>query len=276
MKPVDQQVILITGATDGIGKGTAWDLAQQGATLLLHGRNAAKLATLRDVTVRETGNDRIETYSADFSSLTQVRRMAEKVSRRHRHLDVLLNNAGIGVGRSGAQQREVSADGHELRWAVNHLAPFLLTHLLLPVLVNDEPSRVVNVTSAAQQPIDFDDIMLEKGYSGFRAYSQSKLAMVMATFEFASRLQGEVITINCLHPGSLLDTKIVREGFGSPQGDVQEGVRAEVFVATAPELDGVSGQYFDQTRRARANAQAYDADARARLWRHSEQRAGIG
>jgi NAD(P)-dependent dehydrogenase (short-subunit alcohol dehydrogenase family) len=275
MKPVDEQVVLVTGATDGIGKGTARELARMGATVLLHGRSQNKLDAVRQEIMAETASTRLQTYRADFSSLAQVRGLANQISSAQAHLDVLINNAGIGAGARGRQQRQMSEDGYELRFAVNHLASFLLTHLLVPLLLREERARVVNVASAAQQEIDFVDVMLERGYSGMRAYSQSKLAMVMATFEFARSLADRPIAVNCLHPGSLLDTKMVRESFGQPQGDVEEGIRAEIFVATAPEIEGMSGEYFDRTRRARAHPQAYDARARRRLWQLSEELADL-
>jgi NAD(P)-dependent dehydrogenase (short-subunit alcohol dehydrogenase family) len=219
-----------------------------------------------------TGNDRLETYAADFASLAELRRLSEHVQARHDRLDVLINNAGLGAGPRGRQRRELSADGYELRFQVNHLAPFLLTHLMLPTLRRAAPARIVNVASVGQAPLDFDDLMLERGgYDGFRAYCQSKLAMVMATFELAARLEPGEVTVNALHPGSLLDTKMVREGFGAPQGSVDIGIAAELYLATSPDLERVSGQYFDRTRPARANAQAYDAAARRMLWRVSEQ-----
>jgi NAD(P)-dependent dehydrogenase (short-subunit alcohol dehydrogenase family) len=275
MKSVDEQVVLLTGATDGIGKGTARELARMGATVLLHGRSQKKLDAVRQEIAAETANTRLQIYRADFSSLVEVRRLADQVISDQARLHVLINNAGIGAGARGRQQRQMSEDGYELRFAVNHLAPFLLTHLLVPALRGDGPARVVNVASAAQQEIDFADVMLEKGYSGMRAYSQSKLAMVMATFEFARRFADRAIAVNCLHPGSLLDTKMVRESFGQPQGDVEEGIRAEIFLATAPEIEGMSGEYFDRTRPARAHPQAYDARARQRLWQVSEELTGI-
>jgi NAD(P)-dependent dehydrogenase (short-subunit alcohol dehydrogenase family) len=178
--------------------------------------------------------------------------------------------------REASASAKLSADGYELRFAVNHLAPFLLTHLLLLVLRRATPARVVNVASIGQTAIDFGDVMLERGYDGFRAYCQSKLAMVMSTFELAERLNAREVTVNCLHPGTLLDTKMVREGFGAPQGPVQAGIDSEVHLATSPNLEAVTGQYFDQTRPARANAQAYDAAARRKLWRLSERLVGLG
>jgi NAD(P)-dependent dehydrogenase (short-subunit alcohol dehydrogenase family) len=224
---------------------------------------------VRDEIAAAIGNDRLETYVADFASLRNVHRLAEQVSARHDCLHVLINNAGIGAGPRGGQRREVSADGYELRLQVNHLAPLLLAHLLLPLLRAGAPARIVNVASVGQVPLDFADLMLERGYDGFRAYCRSKLAMVMDTFELAGRLDPGEVTVNALHPGSLLDTKMVREGFGAPQGRVDIGIDVELYLATSADVEGVSGQYFDRTRPARANAQAYDAEARRRLWQAS-------
>ena len=272
--PLTEPTILVTGATDGIGKGTARELARRGVRVLLHGRSAERVAAARDEIAAATGNDRLETYVADFASLRDVHHLAERVSARHDRLHVLINNAGIGAGPRG-RGREVSADGHELRLQVNHLAPLLLTHLLLPRLRAGAPARIVNVASAGQAPLDFTDLMFEHGYDGMRAYCRSKLAMVMATFELAGRLDPGEVTVNALHPGSLLDTKMVREGFGAPQGPVAIGIEAELHLATSAGLQGVSGRYFDRTRPARAHAQAYDAAARRRLWQASLNLLGI-
>lgn len=273
--PLTEQTVLVTGATDGIGKGTARELARRGVRVLLHGRSAERVAAARDELAAATGSDRLETYVADFALLRDVHHLAERVSARHDRLHVLINNAGIGAGPRGEQRREVSADGHELRLQVNHLAPLLLAHLLLPLLRAGAPARIVNVASAAQAPLDFADLMLERGYDGMRAYCRSKLAMVMAAFELAGRLDPGEITVNALHPGSRLDTKMVREGFGAPQGPVEVGIEAELYLVTSADLQGVSGRYFDRTRPARAHAQAYDAEARRRLWQESLRLAGI-
>lgn len=273
MKPTDQQTILITGATDGIGKGTAMALAADGARLLLHGRDDERLAATRDEIARATGNDRLETYRADFAALDEVRGLATAVSATHDRLDVLINNAGVGRGRG--DRREQSGDGHELRFQVNYLAPFLLQSLLLPLLRNAAPARIVNVASIGQAEIDFDDPMLERGYSGMQAYCQSKLALIMASIELAAKLDPAEVTVNALHPGTLLNTKMVREGWGEPMGPVETGIEAEVYLATSGALDGVTGEYFDKTERSRAKPQAYDPDARARLWALSEQWVGL-
>jgi len=271
MKAIENQTILITGATDGIGKITARKLADRGARLLVHGRNAAKLDQVEDDLRQVTGNQKVETYLADFASLEQVRLLAQKVKADHDELDVLINNAGLGF----SDERQESEDGYELRFAVNYLAPFLLTHLLLPLVDAGAPSRIVNVSSAGQQAIDFDDVMLEQNYEAWQAYRQSKLALIMFTFELAEKLKDRDITVNSLHPGTFLDTKMVREADIKPLGTAEAGAEAEVYLATSPELDQVSGEYFDQMSKAQALDQAYDADARRKLWELSKTWTGL-
>lgn len=274
MKRVDELTVLVTGSTDGIGKRTALDLAWMGSRVLVHGRSRERgERTLREI--RETtGSGKLEYYNADFSSLAEVRRLAAEVSEDHPRLDVLINNAGIGSGGSG-HRREVSADGYELRFMVNYLAPFLLTRLLLPTLKRSAPSRIVNVSSLGQSPLDLDDLMLERHYSGWEAYARSKLALVMFTFDLAEKLRGEGVTVNALHPGSLLDTKMVREAFGRSRGDVQQGVDAVIYLATSPEVEGVTGRFFDQKRESRAIRQAYDREVRMRLNKASRVLTGL-
>ena len=275
MRPLGEQTTLVTGATDGLGRSVARELASAGATVLLHGRSAQRLEeTLRELR-DATGSDRLRSYLADLSSLDQVRRLAEEVERDHSRLDLLVNNAGIGAGSRGSGRQE-SADGYELRFAVNYLAPFLLTQLLLPLLGRSAPARIVNVASAGQAPIDFHDVMLERRYDGMRAYGQSKLAQVMFSFELAERLRAEGVdvTVNAVHPASLMNTKMVYESFGRTMSTVEEGVEATMRVATSPELDGVSGRYFDRLREGLAHPQAYDDDARRRVWRLSEELVG--
>jgi NAD(P)-dependent dehydrogenase (short-subunit alcohol dehydrogenase family) len=269
VRPVDQQTILVTGATDGLGRALAGALAARGATVLLHGRSQERLEDTRRELAAAAGN--VGSYIADFAALDDVRRLAGAVEQRHERLDLLVNNAGIGGGKNGT--REESVDGYELRFAVNYLAPFLLTKLLLPLLRRSEPARIVNVASAGQARIDFDDVMLERRYSGSRAYAQSKLAQIMFTFELAERLraEGAGVTVNALHPASLMNTKMVFESYGYTMSTIEDGVEATLRLAVSPELEGVSGRYFDRLREARPNAQAEDADARRRLWRLSDQ-----
>jgi NAD(P)-dependent dehydrogenase (short-subunit alcohol dehydrogenase family) len=274
MRPVDKQTILVTGATDGLGRALARELAARGATVLLHGRTKARLEDTRREIVEATGSDRLRTYLADLASLEQVRRLGREVAGDQERFDVLVNNAGIG----GDGPRQQSADGLELRFAVNYLAPFLLTELLLPLLRRSAPARIVNVASVGQVPIDFDDVMLERGYDALRAYRQSKLAQIMFTFELAERLRaaGESgVTVNALHPATLMNTKMALETFGYAMSTIEDGVEATLRLAVAPELERVSGRYFDRLDDAEANAQAYDADARGRLWRLSTALTGL-
>ena len=274
MRPISEQVILITGATDGMGRQLARDLAAQGATLLLHGRDQARgEATLTEIR-RATGNDRLKYYRADFASLDEVRELAQRITAEQKRLDVLVNNAGIG-GSPDDRKRALSRDGYELRLAVNYLAPFLLTRSLLPLLQASAPSRIVNVASVGQEPIDFNDLMLEHGYDGYRAYGQTKLALIMFAFDLAEELKGTGVTANALHPASLMNTKMVLENFGYTMSRIEDGVAATIRLVTDPKLDGVSGRYFDRLREGKANNQAYDRESRARLRAVSEQMTGL-
>ena len=200
--------------------------------------------------------------------------MAAHIAAAHPRLDVLINNAGVGLGGRFGIPRELSRDGHALRFQVYYLAPVLLTRRLLPLLVAAAPARIVNVAARGQAAIDFYDVMLERGFDGFRAYRQCKLALVMATFDLAAELAESGVTVNALHPGSLLDTNIVREAFGEACGDADEEAAAEVALATAAEFDGVSGCFFDQTTEARALDQAYDEEARRRLREFTDRLIG--
>jgi NAD(P)-dependent dehydrogenase (short-subunit alcohol dehydrogenase family) len=267
------KTVLITGSTDGLGRATALELAAGGATVLVHGRDPARVESTAAEVVRAGGERAAHSYVADLVSLEEVRRLAEQVKDGEDRLDVLVNNAGVT-----RRSREESADGYELTFAVNYLSHFLLTGLLLPLLERSAPARIVNVASIGQSPIDFEDVMLERGYDPMRAYSQSKLAQIIFTFELAERLRPrgvDGVTVNALHPATLMDTKMVRESYGRAMTSVQEGVDATVRLAVAPELDGVTGQYFDGQRESRANPQAYDPGARERLWELSERLAGV-
>jgi len=271
MNTFDDKTILVTGATDGLGKQVALDLAAGEATVLLHGRSRQKgEATLQEIR-KATGNQNLIYYNADLSSLNAVRRLSDQIQADQKRLDVLINNAGIGAGSHG-DQRERSAEGYELRFAVNYLAPFLLTLRLLPLLRQSSPARIINVASVGQQRIDFDNVMLEDGYDGLRAYRQSKLAQVMFTFDLAEALRDSGITVNSLHPASLMNTKMVLETdyFGSPMTTIEEGAQAVGYLATSPELERVTGEFFDGMQQSRADPQAYDKEARRRLWRLSE------
>jgi NAD(P)-dependent dehydrogenase (short-subunit alcohol dehydrogenase family) len=265
MRDISEQVILVTGATDGLGKGVAADLAARGATVLLHGRSPERLGRTLDELRETTGSDRLRTYRADFASLAQVRAMAEEIRDAEDRLDALVNNAGLGF----LPEREESEDGHELVFQVDYLAGYLLTRELLPLLEASAPSRIVMVASAGQMPLDFDDPMLHRGYDARRAYCQAKLAQITQTMEMAPRLDGGV-TITALHPSTFMPTKILGPGM-DPRSTVQEGIDATVRLVVDPALEGVSGVYFDVQSEARADAQAYDADAQRRLRELSER-----
>jgi len=269
------KTVLVTGSTDGVGKLVAQQLAQAGAHVLLHGRDREKGRRVLEEIRAASGSDRLEFHLADLSSLLEVRGLAEMVAARHTALHLLVNNAGIGFGPRDAMRREVSRDGHELRFAVNYLSGFLLTHLLLPALRRGAPARIVNVSSAGQYPIDFDDVMLTQGYEGTRAYRQSKLAQVMFTIDLAEQLKNAGITVTCLHPATFMNTNMVIESGYAPMSRVEEGADAVLALAASPELEGKTGLYFDGKRAARANAQAYDAAARRRLWGLSLRLTGL-
>ncbi|WP_028812741.1 SDR family NAD(P)-dependent oxidoreductase [Streptomyces flavidovirens] len=259
-----QLTTLITGATQGLGRGIALDLAARGGTLLLHGRDRSRLDSVAADVRAAAPDTTVRTYLADLADLDQVHAMAARIRAAEPRLDALVNNAVAGGGAEPLR-RELSRQGHELRFAVNHLAPYALTRDLLPLLTASAPARVVNVASVGQEAIDFDNLMLERGYEGLRAYCRSKLAMIMATFELAAELDGTGITVNTLHPAHLMDTNGVREYGLAPVTSIDEGVRPTVRLLIDPDLAGVTGRYFDQFTDTRAHEQAYDADARKRL-----------
>lgn len=270
----DRPTILLTGATDGLGRALAQRLASEGARLILHGRDRDKLARTAAELAADDGEP--ETAVADLADLAQVRDLAEQVRQRTDRLDVLICNAGIGASGPAGRDRLTSADGYELRFAVNYLAGFLLTLELLPLLratgrASEEPARVVNVASLGQQALEFDDLMIERGYSGGRAYCQSKLAQIMATFTLAERLPAEEVTVTALHPGTYMPTKIVT---GEHIDTLETGVAATRRLAVDPEVSGVTGRFYDRTTESRAHDQAYDEQARAELWTRSLQLVG--
>ncbi|MGI8944734.1 MAG: SDR family oxidoreductase [Thermoleophilaceae bacterium] len=271
MRPVPDQTILVTGATDGLGCALGLELARLGARVLLHGRSETKAEQARREISEQTGNERVEVVIADLASPAAVRELATQVSGTTDELHALVNNAGIG----GAPQTRTE-DGCELHFAVNYLSHFLLTRELLPLLDRSAPARIVNVASIGQAPIDFDDPMLTQGYDPMRAYCQSKLAQISFTIELAERLAGSRVTVNALHPATLMDTKMVRDYFGVPRTSVEEGLRATLRLAIDPELEGVSGRYYDGLDESRAHPQSADPDARRRLWELSEQLTGGG
>src|SRR5215207_6517522 len=261
--------VLITGATDGLGRAVAERLAAGGATVHLHGRDPERLEAAAHEITQATASDRLHTHLADLASLDEVRRLADDVQASTAELNALVNNAGIGTGKPDLTTRQESRDGYELRFAVNYLATFLLTVRLLPLLRRSAPSRIVNVASLAQQPLDFDDPMLERHYNGSRAYSQSKLAQITFGFELADRLAGagiDGVTVTSLHPATYMPTKIVLQQAGRSVDTLETGVDATVRLAVGEDVEGVTGRFFDRQQEAEADEQAYDGEARRRLW----------
>jgi NAD(P)-dependent dehydrogenase (short-subunit alcohol dehydrogenase family) len=272
MAKTDEKTALITGSTDGVGRVMAKRLALEGWRVLVHGRDRGRGE--RVVAEIEEGGGSAEFLAADLSSPADVRRLADAVQAATKRLDLLINNAGIGsAGPKGI--RQTSADGYELRFAVNYLAGFLLTQLLLPLIKESAPARIVNVSSLGQQAIDFDDVMLTHGYSGTRAYCQSKLAQIMLTIDLAHELEGTGVTANALHPATYMNTTMVRQSGVTPMSSVEEGADAIFKLAAAAEMEGRSGLYFNGQREARADAQAYDTKARQRLKTLSLELAGL-
>jgi NAD(P)-dependent dehydrogenase (short-subunit alcohol dehydrogenase family) len=252
--------ILVTGATDGLGRYVTTELTKAGHQVLAHGRNPERLRALHD----ELG---VDTVQADLGELRQVDRLADEVLRRLERLDVLVNNAGLGAGADHSR-REESADGIELRFAVNYLAGYHLARRLVPLLVASAPARVVNVASIGQEPIDFADPLLERSYSGMRAYRQSKLAQIMATIDLAGELRDTGVTVNALHPATLMPTKMVNEGWpGRSVSTLEDGVTATLRLILDEGLATTTGRYFDSNTPdpVDPDPQASDADARRRL-----------
>jgi NAD(P)-dependent dehydrogenase (short-subunit alcohol dehydrogenase family) len=267
------KTVLVTGSTDGVGRYVAAQLAALGAKVLIHGRDRDRAKTLAEE-IRRAGHGEAVFYQADLSSLAGARQLADAVLADHKRLDVFISNAGIGSRTQGAERRE-SADGYELRFAVNYLSGFLLAHLLLPLLKASAPSRIVNVASLGQHPIDFDDVMLTKDYSGTRAYAQSKLAQIMFTIDLASELKESGVTVNSLHPATYMNTTMVREGGISPVSTVEQGGGAILHLADGDDVAEKSGLFFNGMREAQANSQAYDDAARRQLRGLSRELTGL-
>ena len=261
--------VLVTGATDGLGRALAERFAGSGHTVLAHARSEQRgREALGELLTGAHGDVRLVT--GDFASLAEVRALADQLPDR---LHVLVNNAGIGAANP-TRGRAESADGYELRFAVNYLAGFLLTALVRERLLASAPSRIVNVASVGQMAIEFDDVMLERGYSGMRAYCQSKLAQIMHAFDLAEELRNDGVTANALHPATYMPTKMLRATGMTPVSALEDGVAATWRLATDPALTGTTGRYFSGTTEARADRQAYDPAARRRLRELSERLIG--
>jgi NAD(P)-dependent dehydrogenase (short-subunit alcohol dehydrogenase family) len=274
---------LVTGATSGIGLAIAESLVRQGAYVIMVGRDLERTRAAGQAVARSTGSDRLETALADLSIQSEVRRLAAEITDRHPRLDVLVNNAG-----AIRRRRELTTDGVEMAWAVNHLAPFLLTNLLLDLLLASAPARIVNVASGAAQNarLDFDDLQFDhRRYSMMDAYGQSKLANIMFTFELAARQEGGGVTANSVHPGFIGSNlgaqvgpaagfvwRLIRLFLPSPQ----KGADTPVYLATAPEVADVTGRHFVDRQPSEPNPKAHDVEARARLWNLSAEMVGLG
>lgn len=275
------KICLITGATSGIGKATALGLAQKGAHLVLVGRHAGKSDAVRQEIIQKSGNTEIQSMVADLSSLREVERLGQQLQNQLPRLDVLINNAGLILGK-----RKLTAEGHEYTFALNHLAYFSLTGLLLNMLKKRAPARIINVSSKIQgyAHIDFDDLMAEKSYRPFKAYGQSKLANILFTYELSKRLAGTGVTVNCLHPGT------VRSNFGQDMGDFfrfliriagpfmrsnESGAHTCIYLAASPEVAQTSGKYYVKCKPTHSSPESYDPDVAAKLWKISEKLTGI-
>lgn len=273
-----ERVCIVTGATSGIGRLAAFDLAATGATVVLVCRNPDLGKQVMNEIAEKTGNKKIDLLIADLSSQAAIRQAAADFLAKYQKLHVLINNAGTAVGK-----RTLSQDGIEMTFAVNHLAYFLLTNLLLYRLKSSAPARVINVSSEAHRRVqlDFENLQGEKKFSGFNAYSITKLCNVLFTYELSTRLQGTSVTANALHPG-FLSTGIFRESSGLIQflvkltaGKPEKGAKAIVHLATAPELEKVTGKYFKVMKETPSSAISYDRAAAERLWKISAELTGL-
>jgi len=269
-QPPETPVVFVTGSTDGLGREVARRLAASGAHVIVHGRNAERGAELvREIEASGSGSARF--YRADFASLGEVRELAQSILRDYDRLDLLVNNAGIWL--EGSAGRVLSQDGHEMHFQVNYLASFLLTRSLLPLLRSSAPSRIVNVASLAQNPLDFGNLMLEQGYTDGRAYGQSKLAQILMTVDMAEELDGSGVTTAALHPATYMGTNMVLARGIDPFTSVEQGADAVMNVIGSPNLE--SGSFFNGQNQANPNAQARDTEARARLRAVSEELTGL-
>ncbi|HEX4457852.1 MAG TPA: SDR family oxidoreductase [Polyangia bacterium] len=280
MADMNGKRVLVTGGTAGIGKQTGLELAKLGAEVVIVGRNAEKTAAVVEWLRQESGAT-IDSFLADLSSMASIRAFATAFLGKYDRLDVLVNNAGALFPK-----REVTVDGWERTFATNHLSYFLVTHLLLPALERAERARIVNVSSAAHAaaPLDFDDLMAERSrYRAFRQYGRSKLANIFFTRELARRVAGKQITVNCLHPGFVASEFLAKGGIWTiirPIGalfavDVVAGAKTSVYLASSPEVAGVSGKYFDKCKEKQPNKIADNDAAATRLWQVSAQLCGI-
>jgi retinol dehydrogenase 14 len=267
---MDGKIALVTGSTDGIGKQTALELAGMGAQVYLHARTCERgEQTLNELQTRVRGAH-FELFVGDFASLSEVRHMAQSILSRTARLDVLVNNAGIM-----STTRQISEDGYELTFAVNHLAHFLLTNLLLPIICTAPQGRVITVSSMlhARGTLAFDDLQLTRDWDGYKAYAQSKLANVLFAYELAHREKG--ITSNALHPG-VVTTKLLKRGFGNVRGDdLHKGAATSVYLASSADVADTTGKYFQSGQVYQSSPQSHNRAWQTRLWTASAQMTGL-
>jgi NAD(P)-dependent dehydrogenase (short-subunit alcohol dehydrogenase family) len=262
-----QQVVLVTGSTSGLGREVALRMGLRGAHVIVHGRNRERgMEVVQEI---NAGPGTARLYAADFASFEEVRALADAILRDYDRLDVIVNNAGFG---SAPNERLVSDDGHEFRFQVNYLSPFLLTHRLLPLIRSSAPARIVNVSSLAQSPIDWDDVMIEKDFSGGRAYGQSKLAQIAHTLDLHEELAGLGIMVNALHPATYMPTGMVARAGVEPRSTIDEGADAVMQLIVSEEIEG--GQFFNGLRPQQAHVQAYDMESRQQLRELSRRLTG--
>ena len=269
---IEGKVILITGATDGIGKQTALELAQMGAQILIHGRDLDKTAKTCEELKLQTDNDAVFGFVADFADLNQVQKLVHEVTNQFDHLDVLVNNAGTYF-----KQRQLSAQGFELNFAIGHLAPFLLTNLLLDSLLKSPSGRIVTVSSSAHATavVDFENLQGEKQFDGWQAYCLAKLGNLFMALELADRLKNTSVTSNAVHPGTI-DTKLYRStGFTYNSRSVVDGAATSVYLASDPEVEDINGQYFFRKKAVNPAAIALDNQLRLRFWEESKALCGL-
>jgi NAD(P)-dependent dehydrogenase (short-subunit alcohol dehydrogenase family) len=270
---MDGKVVLVTGSTDGIGKQTARILAIKGARVLLHGRNLSKGAVVQEEIRRTTESPGLQFFQAELSSPQEIRELADQIKESHDRLDVLINNAG-----TFERDRKVTGNGLETTFAVNYLAQFQLVHELLDLLKRSASGRIVNVASATHwnaRTVDLSHLQGEEPYDGYEAYAQSKLAVVLFTYALARRLEGKGMTANCLHPG-VIKTKLLRAGFGDHPGDTPEkGARTSVYLALSPEVEGISGRYFEECKPVQSSPISRNLELQEKLWRISEELTGL-
>jgi NAD(P)-dependent dehydrogenase (short-subunit alcohol dehydrogenase family) len=262
--------ILITGATDGIGKQTALELAQQGHSLFIHGRNSVRLSETKSWIQSQVHSANIECLKADFASLREVKQMANSFLSKEKSLDVLINNAGVFE-----KQLAFSTEGYERTFAINHLAPFYLTHLLLPHLKSRSSARIINVASMAQATlINFNALNSENGYNAYDAYELSKLCNILFTFKLAKNLKAYAISVNTLHPG-VISTKVLHAGWSAGGGSWHEGASNLVYLASSAEGASETGHYYINKQKSRATGAAYSIENQDKLWEKSLELCGI-